>query len=64
MVIKKENSDSGDWKSQTNTFLQVAIFKKTFREFGKILPKQKKKKKNLTLHSCHRQLLSQKKCNM
>ncbi len=45
MVIKKENSDSGDWKTQTNTFLQVAIFKKTFREFGKILPKQKKKKK-------------------
>lgn len=63
MVIKKENSDSGDWKTQTNTFLQVAIFKKTFREFGKLLPKQKKKK-NLTLHSCHRQLLSQKKSNM
>jgi hypothetical protein len=48
MVIKKENSDSGDWKSQTNTFLQVAIFKKTIRDFGNFLPKQKKKKPYIT----------------
>jgi hypothetical protein len=48
MVIKKENSDSGDWKTQKTLSkansqrkdLQVAIFKKTFGDFGKILPKK------------------------
>jgi hypothetical protein len=31
-----------------NTFLQVAILKKTFRDFGKILPKKEKKNPYIT----------------